>query len=104
MQNYKNRNRITLMTSIHIMPSTLKFFAKEMEEEGGFDELMIKKDALERKDGSSYIKTGVDIQLYKEKYLIEKYRPLRPYYNTNIPYSFWSQLFIALRRNGRPIN
>jgi hypothetical protein len=84
------------LTTIQIMPSALTFFAKELNEAGGFDDLMIKKKALERINGSSFIITHNNIQEYKEKYLTEKYRPLRPYFNTKIPYSFWSQLYVAL--------
>jgi hypothetical protein len=80
------------------MPSALTFFAKELNEADGFDELMIQKKAFERIDGSTFIITHNNIQEYKEKFLTEKYKPLRPYFNTKIPYSFWSQLYVALRK------
>jgi len=82
--------------------SQLSFFAKELKEAGGFDELMITKKALERIDGRSLIITYQNAKDYREKYLKGKYRSLRPYFNTKVPYSFWSQLYIALRRNMCP--
>jgi hypothetical protein len=90
-------NKQSHLTSIKISPSVLSFFVKELKEAGGFDELMISKKALERIDERSTIIKYPNAKDYREKYLIGKYRPLRPYYKTKVPYSFWSQLYIAFK-------
>jgi hypothetical protein len=95
-------NKSAHLTSISIVPSTLKFFAEELKEAGGFDELMITKKALERIDERSAIITYPNAKDYREKYLTGKYRSLRPYYKTKVPYSFWSQLYIAFKNNMCP--
>jgi len=76
----------------------LTFFAKEIKEAGGFDELMIRKQALEAREDSSFILTFDNIEEYKEKYLSGVYETLCPFFNTKVPYSFWSQLYIAIKR------
>ena len=101
-KNKNIKNKQLHLTSIHIMPSALSFFSKELIEAGSFDELMISKKALERIDGHSYIITCQNIDDYKEKYLAGKYRTLRPYFNTKIPYAFWTQLYVALKKNMHP--
>ena len=95
-------NKSSHLTSIRISPSTLSFFADELKEAGGFDELMITKKALERVDERSTILTYPNAKDYKEEYLIGKYSSLRPYYKTKVPYSFWSQLYIAFKNNYCP--
>jgi hypothetical protein len=77
----------------------LSLFADELKEAGGFDELMISKKALERVNGRSYILSYQNSKEYKKQYLTGKYRGLRPFFNTKVPYSFWSQLYLAVRRN-----
>jgi hypothetical protein len=96
------KNKQLHLSPIQIMPSALSFFSKELVEAGGFDELMISKRALERIDGHSYIVSCQNIDGYKEEYLAGKYRPLRPYFNTKIPYAFWTQLYVALKKNMHP--
>jgi hypothetical protein len=91
-------NKKSHLTSIRISPSVLSFFTKELKEAGGFDELMILKKALERIDERSVIMTYPNAKTYREKYLTGKYKPLRPYFNTKVPYSFWSQLYIVFKR------
>jgi hypothetical protein len=85
-----------------IFPSILISFKKEIQSAGGFDELMIEKRALERIDGRSLIVTHEDIGAYEEKFLVGKYKKLRPFYNTKIPYSFWSQLYLELKKGIMP--
>ena len=80
----------------------LSFFAKELKEAGGFDDLMLKKKAIERIDGRTVITTHQDIKKYKEFFLTGVYKSLRPAYKTKVPYSFWCQLYIALKRNMCP--
>lgn len=89
-----NEIKPNIFSKIH-----LSFFTKELQEAGGFDELMISKRALERVDGRSYILSYKNIKEYKKLYLVGRYRGLRSSFNTNVPYSFWSQLYVALRRN-----
>ena len=84
---------------IKITKSQLSFFAKELQEAGGFDELMIKKKAIEKNNGKIYIFTYQDFEKYKEIHLIGVYKSLRPAFITKVPYSFWSQLYIALKGN-----
>jgi hypothetical protein len=77
----------------------LSFFAKELQDAGGFDELMLKKKAIERINGSTMIKKYEDIRRYKRIYINGIYKPLQPYFNTKVPYAFWSQLYLALKTN-----
>mgnify|MGYP001597942674 CR=1 FL=1 len=93
-KNKNNEIKLNIFSKIH-----LSLFAKELREAGGFDELMIIKKALERVDGRSYILSYQNIKEYKKQYLIGKYRGLRSFFNTKVPYSFWSQLYLALRKN-----
>ena len=82
--------------------SQLSFFAKELKDSGGFDELMINKKALEKVEERYSIITYQNTKEYREKFLKGKYRSLRPYFNTKVPYSFWSQLYLAIKRNMCP--
>jgi len=92
-------NKKSHLTSIKISPTVISFFVKELKEAGGFDELMITKKALERMDDRYSINTYPNAKDYREKYLKGKYRSLRPYYKTKVPYSFWSQLYITFKMN-----
>ena len=76
----------------------LALFAKEIKKAGGFDELMIEKKAVEPKNGAYAILVYENVKEYKTKYLIGDYKSLRPCFNTKVPYSFWSQLYMALKR------
>ena len=76
----------------------LGLFAKEINKAGSFDELMVSKEALKPKNGAYAILTYENVKDYKNKYLIGNYKSLRPYFNTKVPYSFWSQLYMALKR------
>ena len=91
------KNNKTINRKLKITKAQLSFFAKELEEAGGFDELMIKKKAIEKNEGKIYTFTYNDIEKYKETHLIRVYEKLRPYFNTKVPYAFWSQLYIALK-------
>lgn len=83
---------------LKITKPTLIFFAEEIKKAGSFDELMIKKRAVEPKNGAYAILTFDNIKEYKKKYLTGKYKSLCPYFNTKVPYSFWCQLYMAVRR------
>ncbi len=88
--------------AIRITKAQLKFFAEELEEAGSFDNLMIIKKAIERDDyGKIYTFTYKEIEKYKEIHLTGAYEKLRPYFNTRVPYAFWSQLYIALKGGNR---
>ncbi len=91
------KTKKTTIRKLKITKTQLSFFAKELEEAGGFDDLMIKKKAIERNEGKIYTFTYKDIDKYKETHLIGEYEKLRPYFNTKVPYAFWSQLYIALK-------
>ena len=83
---------------IRITKAQLKFFAEELEKAGSFDNLMIIKKAIERDDyGKIYTFTYKEIERYKEIHLCGVYEKLRPYFNTKVPYAFWSQLYINLK-------
>ena len=75
----------------------LRFFRRELEKAGGAKELMIEKEAWTKKNGSWEIGNFKNIEEYKEKYLTGVYEPLREYYNTEVPYFFWSNLYEMLR-------
>lgn len=91
-------NKIKKKIKLKITKPTLIFFAEEIKKAGSFDELMIKKQAVEPKNEAYAILTYDNIREYKKKYLIGKYKSLCPYFNTKVPYSFWCQLYMALKR------
>ncbi len=76
----------------------LKQFKKEIEEAGGIDELMFKKEAFKRTNGMTVIARYKDIENYKKKYLTGIYESLQANYTTEVPYVFWSRLFQLLQR------
>ena len=76
----------------------IRQFKKEIEEAGGVDELMFKKQALKISNGMVCIMRYEDIEGYKEKYLTGVYESLRPLYKTEVPYVFWSRLYELLQR------
>jgi hypothetical protein len=96
------KNKIIKNKQYKFSRSQLSFFAKEMNEAGGFDDLMLKKKAIEQIDGRMFIITHQDIKKYKNTFLTGIYKSLRPVFNTKVPYSFWSQIYIALKRNMSP--
>jgi hypothetical protein len=70
----------------------IKEFKRELKEAGGFHELMFKKHAIQRKMGMKYIWLYRDIENYKKEFLVGVYESLRPMYDTEMPYVFWSAL------------
>ena len=70
----------------------IKEFKRELKFAGGFDELMLKKHAIQRKMGMKYIGLYTDIEKYKNNFLTGVYESLRPMYDTEMPYIFWSDL------------
>lgn len=89
------------MTEINTYPYTLdqlKYFHQEIKEAGGFDKLMFRKKALKIKQGMTMIVAYENIDEYKEKYLTGIYGSLRSHYTTEVPYIFWCNLYIMLKK------
>lgn len=89
----------------NISPNTFPFsetqlakFKEELDAAGGFDELMVIKEALNRKSAAEYDVQYHDIETYKKKFLTNEYKSLQEFYDTEIPYSFWSEFYQALKR------
>src|SRR3972149_4820369 len=76
----------------------LKQFEKEMDEAGGFDLLMLKKEALTDDAGTSTIAMQANKEAYKKKYLIGVYKSLRSDYDTDVPYFFWGKMFEEINK------
>ena len=71
----------------------IKEFKKELKIAGGFEALMFQKEAMQRKMGMKYIALYKNIEEYKKKFLIGVYESLRPMYDTEMPFIFWSALY-----------
>ena len=98
------KNTITINTNIKTFPFTgvqLEKFRNELNKAGGFDELMFEKKALSRKMEMKFIPQCHEIEKYKEKFLTGEYEPLKPFYETDMPYVFWSLFYETLRRAER---
>jgi hypothetical protein len=80
-------------------PEQLQYFLKEIQNAGGVDELMLHKKALKKSGESTMIAKYKDIEAYKEKFITGVYESLKPYYNTEVPYVFWSLMFDALKKS-----
>lgn len=76
----------------------LRQMRSEIDAAGGFHELMFQKEALERKSGMKYIAHFYDTEMYKKKYLKGEYTSLQEFYDTDIPFTFWDQMFNALEK------
>ncbi len=72
--------------------SHIEKFKDELIKAGGFDELMFKKFALKKENGITYVATYDDIETYKEVFLVGIYESLKDFYDTDTPYSFWTEL------------
>src|SRR5690348_11284564 len=82
--------------NLKTFPFTVKHFVKfknELKQTGGFEELMFKKQALKLKGEVAYINIYNDIEEYKHKFLVGVYSTLRHFYDTEMPYIFWSDLY-----------
>ncbi len=69
---------------------------EELDDAGSFTNLMIKKKAITHKLGMKYISMYNDIEKYKAKYLTGVYETLQPFYETEMPYVFWSDMYDVL--------
>jgi hypothetical protein len=76
----------------------LQHLRSEIDAAGSFHELMFQKKALERKSGMKYIAHYYDTEKYKKKYLTGVYASLQEFYDTDIPFTFWDQMFSALEK------
>jgi hypothetical protein len=85
-----------LKNDLKTFPFTSKHFVKfkrELQQAKNFEELMLKKQALKQENGMTYINTYSDAEEYKRKFLTGAYATLRPMYDTEMPYIFWSDLY-----------
>ena len=71
---------------------------EELDAAGSFDELMVIKKALSQKADREYAVEYHDVEAYREKFLRGEYESLKEFYDTEIPYSFWSTFYETLRR------
>lgn len=76
----------------------LKFFRKEIDESGGFHQLMFSKHALEHFKGMKFIRNHRNKYLYRSKFLNGIYESLKPFYDTEMPFVFWSAMYETLQR------
>ena len=88
-----NLNKIFPFSDAHLIK-----FKTELTQAGCFDLLMLKKKALKSKKGIKYISLYYDIEMYKRNFLIGVYESLRPFYDTEMPYVFWSDMNEALQK------
>ncbi len=86
-----NINKIFPFSDAHLAK-----FKIELTKAGCFDSLMLKKKALKRKKGIKYISLYYDIEMYKRNFLTGVYVSLRQFYDTEMPYVFWSDMYEAL--------
>ena len=77
----------------------LNHFNMELKQAGGFHKLMFQKKALCSRMGMKYICQYHDQEKYRNKYLTGVYEPLRPFYDTEMPFIFWSELYEVLLAN-----
>lgn len=94
--NTKNKNHDTDETYFPFTIKQLRHLRKEIDSAGGFHELMFTKEALERKSGMKYIAQCYDTKSYKNKYLKGVYTPLREFFDTDVPFTFWDQMYSAI--------
>ena len=92
-------------TDLKLFPFSLTHlikFRRELKKAGSFEALMVQKQALGREMGMKYIKMFNDIEEYKRKHLVGVYATLRPMYDTEMPYVFWSELHrMLLKREAK---
>jgi hypothetical protein len=76
----------------------LRYFQIEINDAGGFYQLMIQKKAITNRMGMKYITKYRNIDRYRRRYLSGIYEPLKPFYDTEMPFLFWSEMFEALNK------
>ena len=82
----------------------LKYFENEMNKAGGFDTLMIHKNAFSHDEEETIAVIYPDIEGYKEKYLTGIYEPLREHYDTEAPFMFWGRMYEMLANKTTNLN
>ena len=96
--NTKTKNQNSENNFFPFSEKQLQHMRSEIDNSGGFHELMFKKKALERKSGMKYIAHYYDTSKYKRRYLKGVYEPLQEFYDTDIPFTFWDQMYSALEK------
>jgi hypothetical protein len=94
---------MTKNTNPNIFPfneEQLAFFQKEINEAGSFEELMIKKGALNPIGEVRHLITNRDkeIEEYRQRFLTGVYESLRDFFDIEVPYAFWSDFYDTLMR------
>jgi len=74
----------------------LLHFRKELKRFGGFHGFLFQKKALDKRMGMKYMCQYRNIEMYRHKYLVGIYEPLRPFYDTEMPFVFWSEMYEVL--------
>ncbi len=103
---HKTQKQSTNFSETHLTPNSpfntkhLVKYKRELKRAGDFNALMLKKQALQTKDAMTFIALHHDIEDYKLKFLRGGYATLRPHYNTEVPYVFWSKLHLMLINSG----
>ena len=93
-QEKKNKRAEThmMLGANYLQRGQLDVAKEELEKAGGFENLMIKKFAMRKEDGNTYVIKHEDIEGYKEVFLTGIYDSLKEFYDANTPYSFWTEL------------
>lgn len=76
----------------------LNHFGNELIIAGSFHKLMFEKHALERIRGMKFIRSYRNKYLYRNRYLSGIYQNLKPFYDTEIPFVFWSAMYESFQR------
>lgn len=86
---------------VKIYPFTieqLQYLQKEIDEAGDINEMLVKKEAMIKNEQKTIIGKYHDIEEYKKKHLIGIYQPLRRFYRTKIPFTFWLKMITLLKK------
>lgn len=78
-------------------PAQLSRFAEEIRLAGGFKNLMLKKEALQKRNALQYSLCYHNPYAYEDKYLVDVYKPLRHLFKTETPYTFWNEMYQKLK-------
>ena len=72
-------------------------FRLEIDEAGGFDDLMVAKRALSL-EGEVIQIAKTDIEKYREKFVSGDYESVKEFYDIEEPYDFWRDFYNVLVR------
>ena len=90
-----------MKAKVKIYPFTieqLQFLNKEIDEAGDINDLLVKKEAMIKNEHKNIIARYHDVEGYKKKHLIGIYQPLRRFYRTKIPFTFWLKMITILKK------